>query len=541
MKKLLLLVAVCISQLLHAQTSIVPLYDPATPVPGSESWNWPEGYLEKNVWQTPIVYNVTRPSLYVYKPDAGKANGTAVVICPGGGFYALSIESEGKMVASALAKKGVTCFVLTYRLVHTSSADPAEEMNRNIGNPEFEQKTSAVIPLSIADGRAAIRYVRSHAAEYNLLSNRIGIMGFSAGGTVAASALYNYTAADKPDFAAPVYPYFPAAMQGKIAGDAPPLFVVAASNDQLGLAPHSVDLYSSWIKAGKSAELHMYASGGHGFGMRTQQLPSDTWLSRFEDWLKAQGLLQRPAHNPAFAAFQLKEYKTADGHTLPYRILYPANYDSTKKYPLVLFLHGAGERGNDNEKQLTHGARLFLREDNRTSFPAIVIFPQCPQDSYWAVGDINRTSKPPKFELDYSMTPNWPLTAANTLVQQFIAGGTVDPSRVYITGLSMGGMGTFESVFRYPDLYAAALPICGGGDAAEYDKRVRKTAFWVFHGGADAVVNVQQSRTMVEKLKKLKVTVKYAEYPGVNHNSWDNAFAEPDYLEWMFGQRRKKK
>jgi len=188
MKKLFLLAAVCISQLLSAQTSFIPLYDPATPVPGSESWNWPEGYLEKSVWQTPIVYNVTRPALYVYRPEAGKANGTAVVICPGGGFYALSIESEGKMVAASLVKKGITCFVLTYRLVHTTSADPAEEMNRNIGNPEFEQKTRDVIPLSIADGKAAIRYVRSHAAEYNLLSNRIGIMGFSAGGHLAATA-----------------------------------------------------------------------------------------------------------------------------------------------------------------------------------------------------------------------------------------------------------------------------------------------------------------------------------------------------------------
>lgn len=540
MKKFFIISTIFISQLLTAQTSIIPLYDPAAPVPGSESMNGPEGYLEKNTWQTPIVYNVTRPSLYVYKPEAGKANGTAVVICPGGGFYALSIESEGKMVAEWLSKKGVTCFVLTYRLVHTNSADPTDEMNRSIGTPEFQQKTEAIIPLAIADGKAAIRYVRSHAAEYNLISNRIGIMGFSAGGTVAASALYNYTASDKPDFAAPVYPFFPKTMQGTIAADAPPVFIVAATNDQLGLAPHSVDLYNSWMNARKSAELHMYASGGHGFGMRTQHLPSDTWISRFGEWLQAQGLMERPAHNPEFALFQLKEYKTAAGNTLPYRILYPENYDPAKKYPLVLFLHGAGERGNDNEKQLTHGARLFLKEENRKQFPAIVIFPQCPEESFWAYANIDRNSNPPKFELDYSHEANWPLVAANELVQQTIAAGSVDPSRVYVTGLSMGGMGTFETVFRYPGVYAAALPICGGGDVAEYDKRVSKTAFWVFHGSADAVVNVQLSRDMVEKLKKLKASVKYSEYPGVNHNSWDNAFAEPEYLGWMFSQKRKK-
>lgn len=104
----------------------------------------------------------------------------------------------------------------------------------------------------------------------------------------------------------------------------------------------------------------------------------------------------------------------------------------------------------------------------------------------------------------------------------------------------MGGMGTFESVHRYPNLYAAALPICGGGDVKSYDKRIKKTAFWVFHGAADAVVNVSLSREMVDKLKAIKAEVKYSEYPGVNHNSWDNAFAEPDYLNWMLLHKRKK-
>ena len=100
----------------------------------------------------------------------------------------------------------------------------------------------------------------------------------------------------------------------------------------------------------------------------------------------------------------------------------------------------------------------------------------------------------------------------------------------------MGGMGTFESIYRYPDLYAAALPICGGGDVNHYDKRVGKVSFWVFHGAVDAVVNPQLSRNMVEKLK---AEVKYSEYPGVNHNSWDNAFAEKDYLSWMLQHNKK--
>ena len=131
------------------------------------------------------------------------------------------------------------------------------------------------------------------------------------------------------------------------------------------------------------------------------------------------------------------------------------------------------------------------------------------------------------------------MAAANELVKKIIDEGSVDKSKVYVTGLSMGGMGTFESVYRNPDLYTAALPICGGGSVNQYDKRISKTAFWIFHGDADNVVDVSLSREMVEKLKSLKAEVKYSEYRGVTHNSWDNAFAEKDYLSWMLQHKKK--
>jgi predicted peptidase len=282
----------------------------------------------------------------------------------------------------------------------------------------------------------------------------------------------------------------------------------------------------------------MYAKGDHGFGMRKQNLPTDNWIERFYDWLGVQGLLTKKVVDHALDIFEKKEF-FYNGNTLPYRILYPANYDKNKKYPLLLFLHGAGERGKDNEKQLGHGGKLFITEDSRKNFPAIVVLPQCPEESFWAVTRIDRSVQPFKIDFDYTAQPNWPLAAANELVKKIITEGSVDKSRVYITGLSMGGMGTFESVYRNPDLYAAALPICGGGDVASYDRRVSKTAFWVFHGAADAVVNVKLSQEMVGKLKALKAEVKYSEYPGVNHNSWDNAFAEKDYLSWMLSHKRK--
>ena len=522
----------------NAQQKVIQLYD--GPAPGSESWTWNEAENDNNSWQTKVVYNVTKPTLAVFVPEADKANGTAVIIAPGGGFHALSINSEGLDVAKWLVQKGVTCFVLKYRLVHVLSNDPTTEFAAKMGKKEFDDDVSKVMPLVIADGRNAIAWVRKHAAEYKIEANRVGIMGFSAGGTVASSTLFGYTKENRPDFAAPIYPFFPSVMIGSVANDAPPIFIVTATDDGFGLAPHSIDLYNKWLSTKHDAELHMYARGNHGFGMRKQNLPTDNWIERFYDWLGVQGLLTKKIVDHALDIYEKKEFVFADGKTLPYRILYPENYDKNKKYPLLLFLHGAGERGKDNEKQLAWGAKLFITEENRKKFPAIIVLPQCPEESFWAVMKTDQTKQPPVRTFDYTVEPNWPLAAANELVKKISKEEGVDKSRIYISGLSMGGMGTFESVYRYPDMYAAALPICGGGDVNHYDKRVAKVPFWVFHGAADAVVNVKLSQEMVEKLKSLKAEVRYSEYPGVNHDSWNNAFAEPDYLSWMLLHKRNK-
>lgn len=234
--------------------------------------------------------------------------------------------------------------------------------------------------------------------------------------------------------------------------------------------------------------------------------------------------------------YQKKEFTSPEGDTLKYRILFPEDYDGRKKFPLILVLHGAGERGSDNEKQLVHGSKLFLDPAVRKRFPAIVVFPQCPAESYWSSVKIDRNQTPLELDFDYTRPATEPLTLSIKLVEDLIRTERVDARCVYITGLSMGGMGTFEAVHRNPGLFAAALPICGGGDTENY--RQVDTPFWVFHGDADAVVDVKYSRTMVDRLKELKVKVRYTEYPGVNHNSWDNAFAERRYLKWMFGKRR---
>ena len=529
----------CLHTALFAQNEIISLYQGK--VPGSENWNWSEVENTKNDWGIRIVYNVANPTLTVFKPEEGKANGTSVIIAPGGAFRALSIDNEGYDVAKWLVKKGVTCFVLKYRLVKSNTQDLVTEMNAIWGTEQFNKQNMELIPLAIEDGRAAIAYVRKHADQWKLDPNRIGIMGFSAGGTVTAGTAYGFNEFNRPNFIAPVYAYFPKELQPKLSPNAPPAFIVAATDDHLDLASHSVDLYSQWLANKQSAELHVYAKGGHGFGMAQQKIPTDGWIERFADWLQMNNLLSKSSYDPDLAAYQKNTFAFGPNKNLPFRILYPENYDKSKKYPLILVLHGAGERGSDNEKQLVHGAKLFLKAENRTQFPAIVVFPQCPSDSYWATSSIDRTKNPIQFRFNYDSVPNWPQAAAVALVEKLKKEESVDNSRVYITGLSMGGMGTFEAVYRNPGLFAAAAPICGGGNETLYTDKVKETSFRVFHGDADAVVKVDLSRNMVARLKELKVPVEYIEYPGVNHNSWDNAFAEPDFISWLMKHQLKTK
>jgi acetyl esterase/lipase/lysophospholipase L1-like esterase len=271
-----------------AQQKVVQLYNGAAP--GSENWTYNE--KEYKTANTDLIYNVSHPTLSVFTPDPAYSTGTAVIVCPGGGFHILVMGHEGNDVVSWLTKKGVTVFLLKYRLGQSLTDRPGEELTANMKKANFVEKIMPIIPFSVADGKAAIKYVRTHAAEYGISPTRIGIIGFSAGGTVAAASAYRYTADNRPDFVAPIYAFMPPALQGTIATDAPPMFLAAASDDQLGLAPHSVDLYSKWLASKHPVELHMYQKGGHGFGLTKQNIPTDTWIERFGDWLGLNGLLK---------------------------------------------------------------------------------------------------------------------------------------------------------------------------------------------------------------------------------------------------------
>jgi acetyl esterase/lipase len=274
-----------------AAQDVLPLY-PGTP-PGSTPETYPEKEYFSKAWNTEVVANVTKPTLTVFKPAPESKNGTAVVICPGGGFMALSITSEGTDVARYLAERGVTAFVLKYRIAHTGEDATQEFAAMFAEKQKFQELLAKTVPLSTADGLAAVTYVRQHATEWGVSPDRVGVMGFSAGGTVAAAVAFRYLPEGRPAFVAPIYGAAAMFKDAPVPVEAPPMFVAAATDDNLGLAPDSVALYEKWTAAHKSAELHMYAKGGHGFGMRKHDLPTDHWIDRFADWLQLQGWLKQ--------------------------------------------------------------------------------------------------------------------------------------------------------------------------------------------------------------------------------------------------------
>ena len=257
--------------------------------PEGITWIGDEKAYFSDIWETEVVTNVSKPTMQIFKPSKEIQNGTSVVIAPGGGLYAHSIESEGNMVAQWLNEKGITAFILKYRLVPTGDDGVKEIMDLGQENPlKLNEMVSKVIPSSINDGLNAIQYVRENAADLGVDKDKIGFLGFSAGGAVTIGVANYYTEANKPNFVVPVYPWTTAIPMWRPRQDAPPMLIVCASDDPLDLAPGSIQLYNAWLNEGLNVALHMYSKGGHGFGMKKQGLPSDTWIERFYDWSVAE-------------------------------------------------------------------------------------------------------------------------------------------------------------------------------------------------------------------------------------------------------------
>jgi predicted peptidase len=226
--------------------------------------------------------------------------------------------------------------------------------------------------------------------------------------------------------------------------------------------------------------------------------------------------------------FSLNKYGNGKGDTLLYRQLFP-DADTLRRYPLVIFLHGSGERGNDNEAQLKWGVMNFATDQSMMLHPAFVIAPQCPQNMNWA--NLSRT------DMKLQPTATKPMELLIGLIHQLIKTQRIDSNRIYITGLSMGGYGTYDAIERYPDLFAAAVPVCGGGDTSRAAS-IAHIPIWIYHGAEDPAVSPIYSLDMLQALTKAGAHPGFTQYPEVGHFSWLGAYSDPLMLEWLFRQHK---
>ena len=227
-----------------------------------------------------------------------------------------------------------------------------------------------------------------------------------------------------------------------------------------------------------------------------------------------------------------KETFEFEKETLNYRILKPLNYNPNKQYPVHLFLHGAGERGDNNTTQLTHGGELFLKEKNREQFNSWVIFPQAPKKDWWGYKD--------PYKFDYNVTESKAIELVVKFMDEFIKRKDVNTNKIYVSGLSMGGMGTFVILNLRPEMFAAATPICGDGDPSLVSNYSKKVPVWIFHGSDDAVVSPKKSLKMAKAIIENGGSPKITFYENVGHDSWNNAFAEKDFLKWIHSKSKKQ-
>ena len=295
--------------MLPAQTTVVKLYPNGAP--GSEKWTQKETEYIMSTTGLKAVRNVADPTITVYLPSPEAANGTSVVVAPGGAFRMLSWASEGTLVADWLQRHGIAAFVLKYRLTdtgtdeefaqaearRTAAAASAANAGRGPAGPNAGRGGASpagpqaqIRAMAAADGLRAIEVVRQHATEWHIDPARVGIMGFSAGGYVAFQAAVEHTATNRPAFAAAIYACCENPAEVKVPDDAPPIFLLHAYNDPVSVS--SPSLYLAWKAANKPAELHTYAAGGHGFGMPKHDQPTDGWIERFGGWLRYQKLMK---------------------------------------------------------------------------------------------------------------------------------------------------------------------------------------------------------------------------------------------------------
>ena len=267
---------------LKAQQKTIQLYK--GPAPGSESWNWDEKtFFVKTPLNANVAYNISKPTLTVFTPDS--ANGVAVVICPGGNFHVLSVENDGINVAKQLNRKGITAFLLKHRLLQSLTNNPWEEMRKSMmDTAENRKKITPARELAFADATKAIEYIRQHAAEFNIDPNKVGVIGFSGGGSLAMHLVLKEKPDLRPNFVGLIYTLFKPEYS-TVSPNAPPAFIACATDDTKAISTNSIQLYTTWKAANIPVELHIYSKGEHGL----MTPPANSWISRFTEWLTSLG------------------------------------------------------------------------------------------------------------------------------------------------------------------------------------------------------------------------------------------------------------
>jgi len=253
------------------------------------SWELEERQYHDENWNTLIVDNISQPRMEVFRPTSEWSNGVGILVIPGGGMYANSIASEGTQVAEWLAANGYTAFVLKYRLVPT--AGNATKAFWEDGEKAIENAKS-LLKLATNDALNALLHIRENSEAYYIDKKKVGIIGFSAGGAITMNSTYLASANNQPNFIVPVYAWMDIVDEAEVPVHAPPMFVICAEDDPMDLAEASRKLNTDWKKAGKITDLKMYKNGGHGFGMKEQNLPSDQWIELMGEWLKQEGFVQ---------------------------------------------------------------------------------------------------------------------------------------------------------------------------------------------------------------------------------------------------------
>jgi predicted peptidase len=229
-------------------------------------------------------------------------------------------------------------------------------------------------------------------------------------------------------------------------------------------------------------------------------------------------------------------YESLSGERLAYRLLSPKPFDLSKQYPVVLFFHGAGERGSDNSSQLRHCLEQFAKPANQETFPCFVIAPQCPAEQQW----VNMQILAYEGVEQRPAQPTANLRMAVEVLEQICNARNIDQNRVYVSGISMGGYATWDCLTRWPGKFAAAVPICGGGEGNTITSEIARIPVWTFHSADDPIVPVFRTREMVAAMQRANGNIRYTEYQDYGHNSWTPAYAEPELFPWLFSQQRRR-